>query len=288
MPIPHADRAILVTGCSSGIGKACALGLHAAGYRVFASVRNPTDAQPLEAVGIETVLLDLSDSNSIKKAVNHILERTDGKLYGLFNNASYGQPGAVEDITRNMLRAQFETNLFGTHELTCALMPTFRKQGYGRIIQNSSILGVISMAYRGAYNSSKYALEGLTDTLRLELADMPIYVSLIEPGPIASEFRSTAYEKFLAGIDVKNSHHAKVYQRLVQRFKREKDPMFTLPPSAILKPLLHALEAKRPKIRYPVTIPSHLFQILKRWLPHRWLDKLLLRIDRADLEGTAL
>ena len=186
-------KSVLITGCSTGIGRSAAEILKQRGYRVFATARKHEDVAQLIEEGFESVQLDLANSASIHAAVKTILHKTDGKLYALFNNGAYGQAGAVEDLTRDMLREQFETNLFGTHELTNLLIPVMRRQGEGRIIQNSSVLGFVSLKYRGAYNASKYALEGLTDTLRMELKGSGIYISLIEPGPIETSFRKNAY-----------------------------------------------------------------------------------------------
>ena len=184
------DKTVLITGCSSGIGYCVAHGLRHRGYRVIATARRSESVQSLLDEGFESLPLDLDDSNSINDAVDEILKRTDGKLYALFNNGAFGLAAAVEDLSRDALRAQFETNVFGWMELTNRLIPVMRKQGYGRIIQNSSILGLIALSYRGAYNASKFAIEGLSDTLRLELRDTNIYIALIEPGPILSQFRN--------------------------------------------------------------------------------------------------
>jgi NAD(P)-dependent dehydrogenase (short-subunit alcohol dehydrogenase family) len=189
-------KTILITGCSSGIGLHVATRLKADGYRVFATARKAKDVEKLTALGFEAHLLDLDSSESIQQAVAWVLSSTQGQLYALFNNGAYGQPGAVEDLTRDVLRQQFETNLFGWLELTNLLIPVMRKQGTGRIIQNSSVLGLITLKYRGAYNASKFALEGLTDTLRQELHGSGIHVSLVEPGPITSAFRENAYAMF--------------------------------------------------------------------------------------------
>jgi len=268
-------NAILITGCSSGIGRCLAVGLNARGYRVFASVRQEKDMAALAALGLDTLTLDLASSDSIQRAVDEVLARTDGKLFALINNGAYGQPGAVEDLSRAVLRRQFETNLFGTHELTARLLPVFRAQGAGRIIQISSLLGLVSLAYRGAYNASKYALEGLSDTLRLELAGSGIHVALIEPGPIASRFRQNAHATFLTNIDREHSAHRVYYTNVERRLGGTKNQPFTLPPEAVLTKVIRALEAKRPKPRYFVTVPTIVFAALKRLLPARWLDGLL-------------
>jgi NAD(P)-dependent dehydrogenase (short-subunit alcohol dehydrogenase family) len=189
------QKSILITGCSSGIGLCCAHELQNRGYRVFATARKTEDAAQLKTQGLESLVLDLSSSDSINSAVDEILERTNGSLYALFNNGAYGQPGAVEDLQRHVLKEQFESNVFGTQELTNRIIPIMRRQGYGRIIYNGSVLGIISLPFRGAYNASKYALEGLADTLRLELYGSGIEVSIIEPGPITSAFRKNAIKR---------------------------------------------------------------------------------------------
>jgi len=272
-------RSVLITGCSTGIGKCVAHGLHQRGYRVFASVRNPDDLAAFEQAGIESILLDYNDSVSIKAAVDQVLAKTNGHLYALFNNGAYGQPGACEDLSREAIRQQFESNVFGWMELTNHVIPVMRTQGYGRIIQNSSILGFAAMSMRGAYNASKFAIEGFSDTMRLELAGTGIHVSLIEPGPIESEFRANAYRAFQQHIDIKTSVHRERYQKMIQRFEAKGNVQpFTLPPQAVLQRVVHALESKRPKIRYPVTFPTYLFAWLKRVLSDRMLDRILGRI----------
>ena len=274
-------RSVLITGCSSGIGRTLALGLQARGYRVFATVRQAKDMDGLIALGLESLTLDLASSESIQQAVTEILARTQGKLYALINNGAYGQPGAVEDISRDALRRQFETNLFGTQELTNRLLPVMRAQNEGRIIQISSILGIIALAYRGAYTATKFALEALSDTLRLELTGSNIHIALIEPGPITSRFRDNAYQAFLANIDREHSAHSTYYRHVEQRLGGNKPLPFTLPPEAVLEKTLHALEARRPRVRYAVTFPTHLFAVLRRFLPARTLDRLLLSVSGA-------
>ena len=277
-PVSTDKRNVLITGCSTGIGECVAHGLHQRGYRVFASVRNPSDRAAFETVGIECLVLDYCDSASIKVAVEQVLDKTDGQLYALFNNGAYGQPGACEDLSREAIRQQFETNVFGWMELTNLVIPVMRAQGYGRIIQNSSVLGFVTMSMRGAYNASKFAIEGFSDTMRLELAGTNIHVSLIEPGPIESEFRSNAYRAFQQHIVIDNSVYRERYQKMIERFEASgKVQPFTLPPEAVLKRVVHALESKRPKIRYPVTFPTYLFAWLKRMMSDRMLDRILGR-----------
>ncbi len=273
-------QTILITGCSTGIGYRTAVMLKEQGYRVIASARKEADVARLTQEGFETVQLDLADSTSIINAVKQVTEMTGGKLDGLFNNGAFGQAGAVEDLSREVLREQFETNLFGTHELTNLIIPLMRAQGSGRIIYNSSVLGFVAMSYRGAYNASKYALEGLVDTLRLELKGSNIYLSLIEPGPISSDFRKNAFASYQKNIDSKNSVHKETYLAMEARLQKEGPAApFTLPADAVVEKVIHAMQSKRPKIRYYVTFPTYLFGFLKRILPASWLDYLLGKVQ---------
>jgi len=279
-------QSILITGCSSGIGYHCAKELHDAGYKVFATTRKAEDCERLRKEGLRSTVLDLDDSNSIEAALQWVLHQTNGKLDALFNNGAYGQPGAVEDLSRETLRAQFETNLFGTHELSCKVIKIMREQGHGRIVQNSSVLGLITMQYRGAYNASKFALEGLTDTLRQELIGSNIHISLIEPGPIESSFRANAFAAFKKNIHPQNSYHQTTYQAVEARLAKSNndysnDP-FTLGPEAVYKALLHAIESTKPKARYYVTTPTWIFAILRRLLPTRALDWVLNRVSKSE------
>ncbi|GJL80961.1 MAG: short-chain dehydrogenase/reductase [marine bacterium B5-7] len=268
-------RIILITGCSSGIGRAAAFGLPAERYRVFATARRLADVKSLREAGLESTLLDLNDSISINNALSYVLDRSNGRLDALVNNAAFGQPGAVEDLSRRTLKSQFETNLFGTHELTCACLPIFRSQAEGRIIQVSSILGRICLAYRGAYNASKYALEALSDTLRLELRGSGIQISIIEPGPVESRFRDNSLHVFLDRIDIDSSHHSTLYQKVLKRLESTSNTAFTMPADAIVKPLRHALESRRPRTRYPLTIPARILPMVKRFLSDRAMDRIL-------------
>ncbi len=272
------NKTILITGCSSGIGLYTAQHLQKMGYQVFASARKPDDVKRLKQLGLNSLQLDLDDSLSIKNALIKILDQTGGELYALFNNGAYGLAGAVEDLTRDALRAQFETNLFGTMELTNLILPVMRKQGYGRIIQNSSVLGFAAMPYRGAYNCSKFALEGLSDTLRQELSGSNIYVSLIEPGPIISDFRKNALKAFNKYINSDNSQHKEQYSSMLNRLKKEGPAApFTLGPEAVCEKVIHAIEAKHPQARYYVTKPTYIMGYLKRILSTRMMDQLLIK-----------
>jgi NAD(P)-dependent dehydrogenase (short-subunit alcohol dehydrogenase family) len=272
------SKSILITGCSSGIGLCVARGLKQRGYRVFATARKAEDVKRLKDDGLESFQLDLDDSMSIDNAVRKIFNETDGTLYALFNNGAFGLPGAVEDLSRDALRAQFETNVFGWIELTNKILPAMRRQNEGRIIQNSSVLGFAAMPYRGAYNASKFAIEGFSDTLRQELYDTNIRISLIEPGPIISRFRHNALQAFEQFIDVNNSAHKSQYESMLERLNKEGPAApFTLGPEAVLKRVIHALESPRPKIRYYVTVPTYLFGWLKRFVSYRLMDRILIK-----------
>ena len=277
------QRTVFITGCSSGIGYCTAHGLRQRGYRVIASARQAADVERLRAEGLECLQLDLDSPESIHQAVEELSAMTGRRLFGLFNNAGFGQPGAVEDLRRDVLRAQFETNVFGTMELTNALLPWMRAAGEGRIIQNSSVLGFVSLAYRGAYNASKYALEGLYDTLRLELVDTNIHAILIEPGPVLSQFRANAMVAFQRNIDIETSVHREKYLATAKRLTREgKAVAFTLGPEAVLEKVVKALECQRPRPRYYVTFPTYLFAGLKRILSQRMLDRVLSGVSRGE------
>lgn len=274
---------ILITGCSSGIGHHAAHTLNQRGYRVFATARKTEDVARLKQEGLDSLPLDLTDSVSIHNAVADILAATGGTLDALFNNGGYGQPGAVEDLSRDMLRAQFETNVFGTLELTNAIIPVMRRQGHGRIVQNSSVLGFAALPFRGAYTASKFALEGFYDTLRLELADTGIQVALIEPGPITSRFRANAFAAYQRSIDVERSAFHETYRAMERRLcKPGPAAPFTLGPEAVTQKLLHALSSPRARPRYYVTFPTYLFGTLKRLLPTRGLDWVLRQVSRGE------
>jgi NAD(P)-dependent dehydrogenase (short-subunit alcohol dehydrogenase family) len=270
---------ILITGCSSGIGYFCAHELQKNGYNVYATCRYAKDVKRLQSEGLSTYKLDLRDSKSIAEALAWVVAKTEGKIDALFNNAAYGQPGAVEDLRRSVLKEQFETNVFGTQELTNLVLPFMRKNRFGRVIYNSSILGFVAMKYRGAYNASKFAIEGLCDTMRLEIRGSGIDIVLIEPGPIRSSFRKNALIKFQENIDVQQSAHKNVYEKTLKRLQAKGDAPFTLKEDAVYEVLLKALTCKKPKPRYYVTFPTKLFGVLKRILPTRVLDKILGSIE---------
>lgn len=275
------SRSVLITGCSSGIGYCCAHGMKDRGWRVFATARKPEDIARLEAEGLESLYLDYTEPESIAAAAETVLKRTGGTLFALFNNGAYGQGGAVEDLTTDILRAQFEANVFGYHDLARHLLPTMIENGAGRIVQCSSVLGFVALPFRGAYNASKFALEGLSATMRHELVGTGVHVSLIEPGPIVAKFDENALANFRRTIDVDASRFAARYRkRLDESSKPKHDPngKWRLGPEAVLKKLVHALEHPNPKPQYFVTTPTYLMDLARRILPRRALDRLCVKV----------
>ncbi len=271
------QKSILITGCSSGIGLDAAHGMRARGWRVFASCRQQRDCDRLRAQGFDSPLIDYTDSDSITSGLQQVLDATGGTLDALFNNGAHGLPGAVEDVPIEGLRLIFETNVFGWHELTRQVIPVMRAQGHGRIVQNSSVLGLVAFPWRGAYVATKYAIEGLTDTLRLELRDTDIKVILIEPGPVTSKIRVNAIPVFERFIDWKSSALRQRYEdTLLKRLYESSGPdKFELPASAVTAKLGHAVESKRPRPRYYVTTPTYIAGYLRRILPTRAIDRIL-------------
>jgi NAD(P)-dependent dehydrogenase (short-subunit alcohol dehydrogenase family) len=285
-------RSILITGCSSGIGYTCALGMKQRGWRVFASARGEADLERLKREDLEVVHLDYTRPKSIEACAETVLEATDGQLFALFNNGGYGQPGAVEDLQPDVLRAQFEANVFGWHDLTRRLIPAMRDNGAGRIVHCSSVLGLVALKWRGAYSASKFAIEALSDTMRLELEHSGVRVSVIEPGPIRSRFQEHALAHFKANIDIESSVHREAYARLVARneamlagtrwgYERPDEhrsrsllPRYRLGPDAVLAKLVHAVESRNPKPCYRVTAATHAMAVARRVLPARALHLL--------------
>lgn len=271
-------KTVLITGCSSGLGLDAAQGLRARGWRVFATCRKQADCDRLEALGFDSFVLDYTDEDSIEAALSETLSRTGGTLDALYNNGAYACPGAVEDLPRGALREIFETNLFGVHDLTRRVIPVMRAQGHGRIVNCSSVLGLVAARWRGAYVATKFAMEGLTDVMRIEMAGTGIHISLIEPGPITSNIRANAIPHFERWIDWENSARAAEYAPLRKRLYEQRGPdRFELPASACTKRLIHALESPRPRARYYVTTPTYLSGVLKRILPTRMLDWVLAK-----------
>jgi len=272
------DRTILITGCSSGIGLASARMMKARGWRVLATARQPDDLKRLtEEYGLEPLYLELADPDAIAACAEEALSRTGGRLYALFNNAAYSQPGAIEDVPAHALRHQLEVNVVGTHDLTRRIIPAMRANGRGRIVQCSSVLGLISAPWRGAYCASKFALEALTDALRLELQGSGIHVSLIEPGPIRTRFVENARAAAIANLDLENSVHREQYRQMLESLERGGRQTFKLEPEAVARKLVHAVESPRPKARYQVTVPTYAVSVLKRILPTRLLDRVATR-----------
>lgn len=272
-------RTILITGASSGIGWQAAATMKARGWKVLATARQPQDLERLEReLGVVALPLELAQSQSIASCAARALEETGGRLDALFNNGAFGQVGAVEDLTADVLRHQLEVNLIGTHDLTRQLVPVMRRQGFGRIVQCSSVLGLVVGPYRGAYCASKFALEALSDCLRLELADTGIKVSLIEPGPIRTRFVETALTNFRRTVDIEGSAHREQYLARLKGMEAGGKQTFKLEPAAVVARLVHAVESPRPRLRYHVTTPTYIAAVLKRVLPHRLLDRIVVRM----------
>ncbi len=272
-------KSILITGCSSGIGYRAAHDLRDRGWRVFASCRKPEDCARLETEGFTSPLIDYADEATIQTGLESVLAATGGKLDAVFNNGAHATPGAVEDLPTQALREIFESNFFGWHSLTRAVLPVMRAQGHGRIIQCSSVLGLVAMPWRGAYVSTKFAVEGLTDTLRIEMRDTNIHFVLIEPGPVTSKIRQNSIPHFERWIDWKNAPRKAQYEAdLLKRLYSSDGPdRFELPASAVTAKLIHAVESPRPRPRYYVTTPTRIAGILRRILPTRALDWVLGR-----------
>jgi NAD(P)-dependent dehydrogenase (short-subunit alcohol dehydrogenase family) len=278
MADPMSGKSILITGCSSGIGLASAREMKARGWLVFATARKPQDIAHLrEQEGVESLYLDYAEPASIAEAADKVLTLTDGRLDALFNNGGFGQPGAVEDLTPDVLRAQFEANVFGWHDLTRRLIPAMRRQGQGRIVYCSSVLGLVAAKYRGGYCASKFAIEALADSLRMELDGTGIHVVLIEPGPIATRFVEHAIEAYRRNIDMENSVHRDIYRARIASMEEGGQQSFKLGPEAVAAKLVHALEARKPRPRYYVTVPTYVAALLRRILPTRALDAVAAR-----------
>ena len=273
-------KTILITGSSSGIGLAAAMDLRERGWRVFASCKQQADCDRFRTMGFESPRIDYTDTTSIHQGLNEVLDATDGMLDALFNNGAHAIPGAVEDLPTDALRSIFEANFFGWHELTRSVIPIMRAQGHGRIVQCSSVLGLVTMPWRGAYNASKFALEGLTDTLRIEMRDTNIKIVLIEPGPITTKFRENSIPHFERWINWKDAARATQYEtKLLKRLYTSDGPdPFELPADAVVKKLIHALDSSRPRPRYFVTTPTYMMAALRRLLPTRILDWVLSQV----------
>ena len=272
------QRSILITGCSSGIGLDSALALHKRGWQVLATCRKPADCKRLtDEYGLTSFVLDYEAPETIKSAVAKTMELTGGRLDALFNNGAYAITAATEDVPVAAMRAIFESNFFGWHDLITQILPYMRAQGYGRILQNSSILGFTAMRYRGAYNATKFAIEGITDTMRMELRGSGVQMILIEPGPIRTKIRENANQNFKKWITVKGSAHEEFYHKILiprlEAVNPKKDP-FELGPEAVTKDVIHALESRKPRLRYRVTWATKLMMPVKRLLPTRLMDEV--------------
>ena len=273
------ERTILITGCSSGIGHHLAHALHKRGWRVLATCRKEEDCARLRGEGLESFRLDYEDAGSIEAGFAQAMERTAGRLDALFNNGAYAIPGALEDLPDAALRQIFEANFFGWHSLTRRVIPVMRAQGHGRIVMNSSILGLAAIRMRGAYIATKFALEGYADTLRMELDGTPIHVILLEPGPVRTRIRQNARAHYERWIDAGNSPWATFYAEVLEPRLYATDPApdpFELSCEATTRKLIHALESRRPRARYYVTTATYIVGIMRRLLPTRVLDRILL------------
>jgi NAD(P)-dependent dehydrogenase (short-subunit alcohol dehydrogenase family) len=270
-------RSVLITGCSSGIGLASAREMKACGWRVFATARKLADISRLKEEGLDSLYLDYAEPDSIAAAAEEVLQAAGGKLDALFNNGAYGQPGAVEDLTPEVLRAQFEANVFGWHDLTRRVIPAMRAKREGRIVFCSSVLGLLAAPYRGAYCASKFAIEALADSLRIELAPAGIKIVLIEPGPIATRFLEHALDAYRRNIDLEASAHREIYRTRIARLEEGGSQTFKLGPEAVALKLVNALESRNPKPRYYVTIPTYAAALFRRLLPTRALDAIAAR-----------
>lgn len=270
---------ILITGCSSGIGLQTALTLKQNNIKVYATARKEKDVEYLKSLGLISFKLDVTSKDEIRNAFTYILDE-DKKLDAVFNNAGFGQPGAVEDLSTETLKEQFETNFFGLHEVTIQAMKIFRTQGYGKIIQHSSVLGIISLKFRGAYNASKYAIEGINDTLRLETLNTNIFISTINTGPVTSKFRENALKNFNKNITIEGSFWEKTYKKeLKDRLETIEDKApFNLPATSVANIVLKIMQTKKPKPRYYVTKATYILGFAKRVLSTKVLDKLLIKI----------
>lgn len=269
-------QSILITGCSSGIGLETALIMKKQGFDVYATARDIKDVEHLKSLGLNSLPLDVTKPDTISSCLDEVVKNTGGTLDILFNNAGFGQPGAVEDLTTNVLKEQFDTNVFGLHEVTLQVLPIMKAQGYGKIINHSSVLGLVSLKLRGAYNASKYAIEGLSDTLRLELQDTNISVSLLNTGPIVSEFRNNAKKKVEENINIENSRFKESYEKSLKANKS--DVPFTLNANAVASVVLTIANSKAPLPRYYITKATYLLGYLKRILSTKLLDKILIKI----------
>ena len=251
--------------------------MKARGWRVFATARRHDDLARLRHEGLEALHLDYADEGSIEAALDAVLEATGGRLEALFNNGGFAQPGAIEDLSMAAMREQFEANFFGWHALARRVIPVMRAQRSGRIVQNTSVLGLVALGFRGAYNATKFAVEGYTDTLRIELEGTGIKVATIAPGPIRSRMTENATAAMKRHIDIERSVHRDYYLRRLKQLEAGGNRSAKLGPEAVLKALVHACESRNPRLRYYVTSQTSVAATLRRLLPDRALHALMTR-----------
>jgi len=279
MKFPTIDnRSVLVTGCSSGIGLAAAELLRSKGWRVFPTARKVADLDALKQSGFDAIKLDMASSESVRLAAEWVLSKNGGKLGAVVNNAGFGMPGAIEDLSRDAMRDQFEVNLFGLQELTNQLIPVFRKQGHGRIVNISSVVGRMSLPFMGIYSASKFALEAVSDALRVELSQDRIAVCLVEPGPIRTSFSTNCAGQGEKKLNAAGSRFGGAYKQYFEKRRNGgmSEDRFRLPPEAVAQKILHALESPHPKIRYCVTLPAYLGSFAARFVPAALLDRAMI------------
>jgi len=279
MAQPDTPKSVLITGCSSGIGAASAHLMREKGWQVFPTARKPEDLARLKAEGFHPIEIDMADSTSIQFAARDVLAACGGKLGGVVNNAGFGQPGAMEDLSREAMRRQFEVNVFGLQELNNLLVPVFRKQGAGRIVNVSSVVGRISLPFLGIYCASKFALEAMSDSLRVELVDSGIAVSLIEPGPIITQFRRNAVDQAEEQISLEDAEYGKLMIKEIKRRRerQKKEDFWNKPPEAVAVKIAHALESSKPKRRYCVTPAAYFGTYMRRFAPYSLTDYVLAK-----------
>ena len=268
---------VLITGCSTGIGYETAKYLTQKNFNIITSCRKKVDVERLSKEFKHSIHLDISSSISIKKSfivIKKIIKKN--KIYGIFCNAGYGQWGAVEDLNINLIKKQFETNIFGHIELINLFIPYMRKQNEGRIIFNSSVLGLVSFPYCSAYNATKFAMEAFASSLRLELLNTNIKVSLIEPGPIISKFNINVLKHFKK-ININDSVHKRKYYKFIKYFNKENNK-FALPSLSVAKKVYIALKSNKPKSQYYVTLPTYILSY-SRILPNSIFEKFIKLIN---------
>jgi NAD(P)-dependent dehydrogenase (short-subunit alcohol dehydrogenase family) len=270
-----AESVILVTGCSSGIGRATVLEAAARGHRVFATARNRADLVDLERrERVEVLRIDVTEADSIREAMDAALSRA-GRLDALVNNAGFGQYGAVEDVTPDEWRAQFEVNLFGAIAVTQAALPAMRRARRGTIVNVSSVAGRVPIPFAAPYCASKHALEAVSDALRVELSSFGIRVVLVEPGPIETRFGEHAralVAPFLSRPGPYREVYALAEKAMEGEFQRGKQPA-----EAVARVVVDAIESRRPRPRHRVGIMAKTLIPVHGLLPDRWFDALMRR-----------